>query len=152
MSYRRPITPEMAHYAAIRAAASWLYESGVEHQKNVEAYTQLYLLQRGTSTTRAIAKSESRKPPPKTTHYRVTLFRSPIGLEKRRHDSLFSLGLRRRMDVVYHRHSPDAAGLILSVKEILKVENVTEQEYRLGKLSSRKLVEDDRGLDLLETF
>ncbi|POW14627.1 hypothetical protein PSHT_03775 [Puccinia striiformis] len=24
MSYRRPITPEMAHYAAIRAAASWL--------------------------------------------------------------------------------------------------------------------------------
>ena len=53
------------------------------------------------------------------------------------------------MDVVYHRHSPDAAGLILSVKEILKVENVTEQEYRLGKLSSRKLVEDDRGYRLI---
>ncbi|KAH9467829.1 hypothetical protein MJO28_006250 [Puccinia striiformis f. sp. tritici] len=97
----------------------------------------------------AIEKRESRKPPPKTTHYRVTLFRSPIGLEKRRHDSLFSLGLRRRMDVVYHRHSPDAAGLILSVKEILKVENVTEQEYRLGKLSSRKLIEDDRGFRLI---
>ncbi|KAA1075156.1 hypothetical protein PGT21_030076 [Puccinia graminis f. sp. tritici] len=86
---------------------------------------------------------------PKTTHYRVTLFRSPIGLPKRRHDSLVSLGLRRRMDVSYHRHSPDAAGLILSVKELLKVENVTEEEVELGKQSSRKLVADDRGYRLI---
>ncbi|OAV99118.1 hypothetical protein PTTG_02349 [Puccinia triticina 1-1 BBBD Race 1] len=86
---------------------------------------------------------------PKTTHYRVTLFRSPIGLPKRRHDSLVSLGLRRRMDVSYHRHSPDAAGLILSVKELLKVENVTEEEVNMGKQSSRKLVDDDRGYRLI---
>jgi hypothetical protein len=53
------------------------------------------------------------------------------------------------MDVSYHRHSPDAAGLILSVKELLKVENVTEEEVELGKQSSRKLVADDRGYRLI---
>ncbi|KAH9812791.1 hypothetical protein DFH28DRAFT_393645 [Melampsora americana] len=82
---------------------------------------------------------------PKTTHYRVTLFRSAIGLPKSKRDTLASLGLKKRMNTVYHRHSPDAAGLILNVKELLKVENVTEEEMKIGVNSSRRLVGDDRG-------
>ncbi|MBW0496394.1 hypothetical protein O181_036109 [Austropuccinia psidii MF-1] len=88
--------------------------------------------------------------PSKTTHYRVTLFRSPIGLPKRRKDCLASLGLWKRMDVSYHRHSPDAAGLILRVKELLKVENVTDAEVQFGRNSSRRLIGDDRGYRLLK--
>ncbi|PLW11295.1 hypothetical protein PCANC_04252 [Puccinia coronata f. sp. avenae] len=99
-----------------------------------------------TSTPHPTPTSEA---PQTTTHYRVTLYRSPIGLPKRRHDSLASLGLRKRMDVAYHRHSPDAAGLILSVKELLKVENVSEEEVTLGQQSSRKLLGDDRGYRLI---
>ncbi|KAI7953704.1 hypothetical protein MJO28_006251 [Puccinia striiformis f. sp. tritici] len=41
MSYRRPITPEMAHYAAIRAAASWLVGyvlDGNQHTFVVQLY------------------------------------------------------------------------------------------------------------------
>ncbi|EGG04585.1 uncharacterized protein MELLADRAFT_72318 [Melampsora larici-populina 98AG31] len=82
---------------------------------------------------------------PKTTHYRVTLFRSAIGLPKPKRDTLASLGLKKRMNTVYHRHSPDAAGLILNVKELLKVENVTEEEMKMAVNSSRRLVGDDRG-------
>ncbi|KAI9608320.1 hypothetical protein KEM48_003253 [Puccinia striiformis f. sp. tritici PST-130] len=53
------------------------------------------------------------------------------------------------MDVVYHRHSPDAAGLILSVKESLKSKTLLNRNIDLGKLSSRKLIEDDRGFRLI---
>ncbi|KAG0143382.1 hypothetical protein CROQUDRAFT_185055 [Cronartium quercuum f. sp. fusiforme G11] len=85
----------------------------------------------------------------KTTHYRITLFRSAIGLPKPKRDTLASLGLKKRMQTVYHRHSPDMAGLILNVKELLKVENVTEAEMKLGLKSSRRLLGDDRGYRLL---
>ncbi|CAH7672087.1 hypothetical protein BY996DRAFT_7623351 [Phakopsora pachyrhizi] len=90
--------------------------------------------------------------PEKRTHYRITLYRSPIGLSQRSKDSLASLGLKRRMDVVYQRHSPDAAGLILSVKEILKVENVTGSEMRMGLKSSRRLKGEDRGYRVLRNL
>lgn len=103
----------------------------------------------GHTTGEAGATDKEEGDKPRTQYYRVTLYRSPIGLPKRRHDSLASLGLRRRMDVSYHRHSPDAAGLILSVKELLKVENVSEDEARLGKQSTRKLLGDNRGYRLI---
>lgn len=91
------------------------------------------------------ANSEACETKAKTTHYRVTLFRSAIGLPKPKRDTLASLGLKKRMNTVYHRHSPDAAGLILNVKELLKVENVTEEQMKIGVNSSRRLVGDDRG-------
>lgn len=87
--------------------------------------------------------------PSQTTHYRITLFRSAIGLTQNKHDTLASLGLTKRMKTVYHRHSGDMAGLILNVKELLKVENVSEAEMELGLKSTRKLKSDDRGYRLL---
>lgn len=59
-----------------------------------------------------------------TTHFRVTLRRSAIGLPKHAGRVLESLGLHKRLQSVYHRQSPDAAGAILAVKELVHVENV----------------------------
>lgn len=79
------------------------------------------------------------------THWRITLLRSPIKLQKPYHEALRVLGLRRRMAVVYREHNPTNAGLILKVKELLRVENVTQAEYEAGVGSTRRLVGDDRG-------
>lgn len=61
-----------------------------------------------------------------TTHFRVTLRRSAIGLPEHSNRVLQSLGLRRRMQSVYHEQSPTIAGMILAVKEIIHVENVRQ--------------------------
>ena len=40
------------------------------------------------------------------------------------------MGLHRRFQTVYHRHTPEAAGMILRVKELVEVENVPEHLVR----------------------
>ncbi|KAJ4485715.1 hypothetical protein J3R30DRAFT_3252230, partial [Lentinula aciculospora] len=60
-----------------------------------------------------------------TTHYKITLHRSAISLGSRIKSTLESLGIHRRFQTVYHRHTPEAAGKILKVKELVQVENVT---------------------------
>jgi large subunit ribosomal protein L30 len=64
------------------------------------------------------------------THFRVTLRRSGISLGKRVQGTLAALGLRRRMQKVYHSHTPEAAGMILAVKELVEVENVPASAVR----------------------
>ena len=64
------------------------------------------------------------------THFRVTLRRSGISLGKRVQGTLAALGLRRRMQTVYHSHTPEAAGMILSVKELVEVQNVPASAVR----------------------
>ncbi|PKI82689.1 hypothetical protein MVES1_003885 [Malassezia vespertilionis] len=59
-----------------------------------------------------------------TTHFRVTLRRSAIGLPKRSAQILEALGLHRRLQSVYHAQTPSIAGAILGVKELIHVENV----------------------------
>jgi ribosomal protein L30 len=44
--------------------------------------------------------------------------------------TLESLGFHKRNQTVYHRHSPDIAGKILKVKELVEVENVAESAVR----------------------
>ena len=63
-----------------------------------------------------------------TTHYRITLRRSAIGLPKHTGRVIEALGLRRRLQSVYHRQSPDIAGMVLAVKELVHVENVRLME------------------------
>ncbi|KAM6503833.1 hypothetical protein JOM56_000776 [Amanita muscaria] len=78
-----------------------------------------------------------------STHFKITLRRSAISLGDRKKDTLKSLGLHRRMQTVYHRHSPDIAGKILFVKELLEVENVpeelvrTKQQQRQDRMGAR---------------
>lgn len=56
--------------------------------------------------------------------FRITLLRSSIGLPERTRGVLAALGLRRRTQTVFHPVSPQFAGMILKVKELVRVEEV----------------------------
>ncbi|KAK0613743.1 hypothetical protein B0T14DRAFT_539466 [Immersiella caudata] len=56
--------------------------------------------------------------------FRITLHRSAIGLPERTRGVLAALGLRKRSQVVFHPVSAQFAGMILKVKELVKVEEV----------------------------
>ena len=53
------------------------------------------------------------------THFRITLRRSAISLPSNIKGTLAALGIHRRLQTVYHRHTSDIAGKILTVKELL---------------------------------
>ena len=92
------------------------------------------------------------------THFKITLLRSAIGLGERKKGTLLALGIHRRMQTVYHPHSPECAGKILAVKELVRVENVpahavrTKTEQRRERRAPRgySIVKrlDDLGLDV----
>lgn len=52
--------------------------------------------------------------------------RSSIGLPKKTQGVLQALGLRRRMKTVFHPVSPEVAGQIMRVKELVHVEEAAE--------------------------
>jgi large subunit ribosomal protein L30 len=93
---------------------------------------------RGLTTSSAVPSGEE-----PLTHYRITLRRSAIALPKHIKGTLVSLGIHRRMQTVYHEHSPINAGKILAVKELVEVENVpasairTKQEQRQERKAPR---------------
>jgi large subunit ribosomal protein L30 len=59
-------------------------------------------------------------------YFRITLMRSGIGMPKKTQGVLMALGLRRRMKTVFHPVSPQVAGQIMRVKELVHVEEVPE--------------------------
>ncbi|KAG5976218.1 hypothetical protein E4U55_007429 [Claviceps digitariae] len=63
-------------------------------------------------------------------YFRITLQRSAIGLPTRIRGVLAALGLRKRMQTVFHPVEPHFAGMIMKVKELVSVEEV---ERKLGK-------------------
>lgn len=56
--------------------------------------------------------------------FRITLLRSAIGLPKKTSGVLKALGLHKRMRTVYHPVTPDVAGQIFAVKELIDVQEV----------------------------
>ncbi|KAI1816428.1 hypothetical protein GGS20DRAFT_583536 [Poronia punctata] len=56
--------------------------------------------------------------------FRITLHRSAIGLPERTRGVLAALGLRKRGKTVFHPVTPDSAGMLMKVKELVKVEEV----------------------------
>ena len=66
--------------------------------------------------------------------FRITLRRSAIGLPERTRGVLAALGLHRREQTVFHPVSPQFAGMILRVKELVSVEEteraLTTRELR----------------------
>jgi len=66
--------------------------------------------------------------------FRVTLHRSAIGLPERTRGVLGALGLKRRSQTVFHPVSANVAGMIMKVKELVKVQEVdralTKQELK----------------------
>jgi large subunit ribosomal protein L30 len=66
--------------------------------------------------------------------FRITLMRSGIGLPRRTQGVLKALGLRYRMQTVFYPVTPEAAGQIMKVKELVAVSEVdrakTKEEVR----------------------
>lgn len=54
--------------------------------------------------------------------FKVTQLKSTIGLPNLYKETLQTLGLRRRNQTVYHKITPQQAGQIARVKELVKVE------------------------------
>ncbi|KAI9903191.1 hypothetical protein N3K66_002543 [Trichothecium roseum] len=59
--------------------------------------------------------------------FRITLHRSAIGLPERTRGALAALGLRRRSRTVFHPVTPHFAGMIMKVKELVRVEEVARR-------------------------
>ncbi|KAH7419789.1 ribosomal protein L30p/L7e-domain-containing protein [Cadophora sp. MPI-SDFR-AT-0126] len=57
-------------------------------------------------------------------YFRITLMRSGIGLTKRTQGVLKALGLRKRMKTVFYPVTPEVAGQIMKVKELVSVREV----------------------------
>ncbi|TVY49605.1 54S ribosomal protein L33, mitochondrial [Lachnellula occidentalis] len=67
-------------------------------------------------------------------YFRITLTRSGIGMPKRTQGVLKALGLRHRMATVFYPVTPEVAGQIMRVKELVSVQEVdkalTKSEVR----------------------
>ena len=63
---------------------------------------------------------------PLSQHNKCTLRRSAIGLPRRTGRVVEALGLRKRLQSVYHAQTPVIAGMILAIKELVHVENVRQ--------------------------
>lgn len=70
--------------------------------------------------------------------FRITLIRSGIGLPKRTNAVLAALGLRRRMQTVYHPVHPQVAGQIMKVKELVAVSEVEERKTKAQMREERR--------------
>lgn len=59
-----------------------------------------------------------------TSFFKITLHRSSIGMPHRTCKVLTALGLHKRGKTVYHPVHPQFAGMIMKVKELVRVEEV----------------------------
>ena len=75
-------------------------------------------------------------------YFRITLMRSAIGLPKKTSGVLQALGLRKRLRTVYHPVSPQVAGQIFAVKELVDVQEV---DRALTKAEINELRRPDPG-------
>ncbi|KZO96637.1 hypothetical protein CALVIDRAFT_537002 [Calocera viscosa TUFC12733] len=82
------------------------------------------------------------------THYRITLMRSALGLPSYARETLAALGLKKRMQHVFHPFSGTTAGQILRVKELVVVQNVPASAVRT-KQEERLLRRPNRGFQVL---
>ena len=70
--------------------------------------------------------------------FRITLIRSAIGLPKKTQGVLKALGLKKRMRTVFHPVSPQVAGQIMRIKELVAVSEVDEPLTAEEMRESRK--------------
>jgi len=70
--------------------------------------------------------------------FRITLNRSAIGLPKRTRGVLMALGLRRRTQTVFHPVSAQVGGMLMKVKELVRVEEVEAAKTRAEVRAERR--------------
>lgn len=78
--------------------------------------------------------------------FRITLHRSAIGLPKRTQGVLAALGLRKRSQVVFHPVEAQFAGMIMKVKELVRVEEVDRALSKREVTAGRR---PERGFEVL---
>ncbi|KAF2005276.1 hypothetical protein P154DRAFT_356907 [Amniculicola lignicola CBS 123094] len=71
-------------------------------------------------------------------YFRITLMRSGIGLPAKVQGVLKALGLRKRMTTVYYPVSPDVAGQIMRIKELVDVKEVAEPMTKCQMREARR--------------
>ncbi|CZR53200.1 probable ribosomal protein L30 [Phialocephala subalpina] len=71
-------------------------------------------------------------------YFRITLMRSGIGLPKRTQGVLKALGLRQRMKTVFYPVTPEVAGQIMKVKELVAVQEVDKASTKEELKAERK--------------
>lgn len=71
-------------------------------------------------------------------YFRITLHRSAIGLPERTRGVLAALGLRKRTQTVFHPVHPQFAGMIMKVKELVRVEEVDQPMSNAELKDSRR--------------
>ncbi|KAI4125062.1 MAG: hypothetical protein LQ338_004484 [Usnochroma carphineum] len=70
--------------------------------------------------------------------FKITLIRSAIGLPAKTTGVLKALGLRKRMATVFHPVSPQVAGQIMAVKELVAVSEVERAMSKAEFKATRK--------------
>lgn len=71
-------------------------------------------------------------------YYRIQLYRSYIGLSKSIASTCQALGLSKTGRVVYKKVSPQIAGQVVKIKELVKVDLVESLQAQEQELLSRK--------------
>lgn len=73
-------------------------------------------------------------------YFKVTQLRSAIAMPQKYKDTLFKLGLGKRGKISFRKVNPQQAGMLATVKELVKVElseeNVTQKQLRLQRKSN----------------
>ena len=101
-----------------------------------------------TSEAHSTSIEPTNTPPSPRKFFKITLLRSAISLGSRKKGTLESLGIHRRMQTVFHPHSPEFAGKILAVKELVRVENVEAGAVRT-KTEQRRERKAPRGFKVV---
>ncbi|KPI42131.1 54S ribosomal protein L33, mitochondrial [Cyphellophora attinorum] len=87
-------------------------------------------------------------------YFRITLIRSAIGLPAKSSNVLKALGLRKRMATVFHPVSPDVAGQLMKVKELIAVKEVdqpmTKAEVHMERKPDPGFYVESRAADRLK--
>lgn len=104
--------------------------------------------QQGSTTTTTTATATATEAAQKPNWFKITLVRSAIGLHPTVRATVTALGFKRRMQTIYLRVDPKAIGKILKVKELVKLETVTEAQKR--EETKRRIRSHNRGYTIVE--
>lgn len=125
----------------IATTSAYTLSGWVGTKRSMSSTAQISAAEQQATTTQAPSSAETTTSgsvgtPRPTTHYRITLRRSAIGLPSRMERVVKALGLKKRLSTVYHLHSESIAGSILALKEIVHVDNVRRLDPPVGRLAS----------------
>lgn len=92
----------------------------------------------GASLTRRVTKYYTQNSLSTMPFFKITQIRSAIGLPKKTTGVLKALGLRKRMATVFHPVSPQVAGQIMAIKELVAVSEVEQALTRSEMRANRR--------------